>query len=1134
MKLPSEEYQASLWLIRLTHDNSASNMRNLLAKLKENNVFVSLNESDLRIRFNSDKLPDGLLEELKLNKASLIEYLKRNTEDQQAGAVIELAEKQENYMLSPAQKQLWILSKFGAADRAYTIPGIHIFKGKLNVRALEMSFQILVQRHEILRTVFREDETGEVRQWIISTEESSFHLDNHDLRQEQNIPQKTQRLVKEAFDRSFDLEQGPLIRASLFRQEDDTYVFAYAMHHIISDGWSMQVLINELLQLYKSCVNNELNDLPALRIQYKDYACWQHKEISNTRSNHHRDYWLKQFSGDLPIIQVLGDKNRPKIKTYNGNTSRRTFSSDLTKSLKALGLNQGTTLYMNLLALTKVLLYKYTGSQDIIVGTTIAGREHPELEDQIGYYVNTLPLRTRFDEKDKFTDLLQNIKQVTLDAYEHQIYPFDELIAELHLPRDLSRSPLFDILVQLQNISVGNNEEVQLEGILALPYTDAERESSKFDLLFEFAESGDELSLSIEYNTDIYEAHTVQKMGMHLEHLLKIAVEHPGSTLNEMELLSESEKKSILEGSVHTAKEYPDGKTLVSLFEEQVRLCSEKTALVSDDAELTYSELNSRVNQMAHYLRSNYNLKNGDLAAIKLERDEWMIISILAVLKCGAAYVPIDPEYPEARIRYMLDDSKCSLIVDTDELDKFRKTTEIFPADNLLSAITDNDLAYVIYTSGSTGEPKGVMIEHKNVSAFIFWCLDEFRDSRFDTVLGVTSICFDLSVFEMFFTLCCGKKLRVLKSALFIPEYLNGEEAILLNTVPSVLGALISEGIDLSSVTVLNLAGEPIPERYMEDMKPDSREVRNLYGPTEDTTYSTVFRLKQGHPIRIGTPISNTTVYILDKTGHLVPRGTAGEIYISGDGLARGYLNKPELTKEKFIANPFRPGERMYKTGDWGRRLSDGNIDFIGRIDNQIKIRGYRIELGDIENALFRYEKIEDAIVLLSEEQGEKQLIAYLVTQEENLNVSELRRFLLGLLPAYMLPAQYIQLKNLPLTPNGKTDRKALPGIAGTKIEIGNTYQAPESETEKKLVDIWCSVLAKEKIGVLDNFFALGGHSLLAIKVLHKIKEVFHVQLDLIVFFQEPTVESIANEIQNIVWMKQAEEQSEVSDTITI
>ncbi|WP_217607379.1 condensation domain-containing protein, partial [Chitinophaga sp. GbtcB8] len=818
------------------------------------------------------------------------------------------------YELSAAQRRLWVLSQFEEGNLAYNMPGTYVFEGNLDTTALAAAFNDLIARHEILRTVFKEDEQGEVKQYIQAT--SNFRVEHLDLRQEHVQEEKLPLLIQQVSATPFDLRTGSLLRAVLYQVTDNKWVFAFSMHHIISDGWSMEVLIKELLHLYHAKVNNTSSTLPDLRIQYKDYAAWQQSQLSVAALETHKHWWLQQFEGELPLLDLPGDHSRPAVKTYNGAAVNMMLSKTLTQGLQTLVNEQGSTLFMGLLAAVNTLLYRYTGQEDIIIGTPVAGRLHSDLEDQIGLYVNTLALRSQFSGTDSYSSLLQKVKQTTLGAYEHQAYPFDELVDTLQLRRDMSRSALFDVMVVLQNTGRLLSDGTPVGEALVSSYGDVQAPFTKFDLTFNFIEKGEGLHCIVEYNRDLYNQDTVKRFIHHLEQLLVAIIAHPDVPVNRLNYLGVAAQLQLLEAFNATEVVYEHTGTILQKFEEQATKTPDHTAILFGETVLSYAALNEQANRLGDYLRIQYNIQANDRIGIQLDRSEQTIIAILAVLKSGGAYVPIDTEYPQERIDYIIADSQCKVVVDETELVKFKQIADQYSAENVNTTSQPDDLAYIIYTSGSTGKPKGVMITHSNATAFINWSQQEFNAAAFDVVFATTSICFDLSVFEIFYPLSVGRPVRFLANALTIPQYLNTAEKILINTVPSVVGNLLSEGIDLSSVAVLNMAGEPIPPRYLDQLDAERIEIRNLYGPSEDTTYSTVYRLKNDGNILIGKPISNTRIYILSEALQLQPIGVAGEICIAGDGLAQGYLNQPELTATKFIDNPFKPGERLYRTGD--------------------------------------------------------------------------------------------------------------------------------------------------------------------------------------------------------------------------
>ncbi|RFM33508.1 hybrid non-ribosomal peptide synthetase/type I polyketide synthase [Chitinophaga silvisoli] len=1014
-----------------------------------------------------------------------------------------------SYPLSSSQRRLWILSQFDDSNAAYNLSGRYRFEGNLHIPALETAFDTLIDRHEILRTVFREDAQGEIKQFVLPAKDLRFSLLQHDLR---NDPDQVNHLVTKELVKPFDLSTGPLLRAALFRLTDDAWGFVYVMHHIISDGWSMDILMKELLQLYNGFVHGTTHLLPPLRIQYKDYASWQQDHMTGKTLSDHADYWKKQFEGELPVLQLPIEGPRPGVKTYNGGMIRRKISQAHTQDFKSLLQQEGSTLFMGLLATVNALLYRYTTQEDIIIGSPIAGREHADLEDQIGFYVNTLALRTRFSGQESFRSLLEKVRQLTLEAYEHQMYPFDELVDQLSLQRDVSRNPLFDIMVVLLNTRINNTEAAQLHDVKVKDFDNGGHQISKFDLTFNFAESEqEELFYTIEYNSDLFKLHDIEKLSEHFECLLDAIIKHAGQPLYSLHYIREEELQLLSIFGKGPEISFPETQTILHLFEQQVKNTPDTIALLSGDVELTYAMLNTQANRLAWYLKNTYSIAPDELVGVKLQRNEWLIISLLAVLKAGAAYVPIDPAYPAERVEYMLNDSRCKLMIDNEELEKFKAAALPDDPGNPDIIIKASDLAYVIYTSGSTGNPKGVMIEHQNVHSFVQWAATEFKDADFDVVFAVTSVCFDLSVFEIFYSLCFGKKVRILENALLINDYLNVHAKILLNTVPAVVGALLNEHADLANVKVLNMAGEPIPQQIIAGLDLRQIEVRNLYGPSEYTTYSTIYRITKNSKVLIGVPIANTTIYILDSNGQQQPIGIPGEIAIRGAGLSRGYINKPGLTAEKFIPDPSGQSGKVYMTGDLGRWLPDGNIEFLGRKDDQVKVRGYRIEPGEIETILEKHPDLESAVVIVKKDKdGNRGLTAYLVGKKE-LNTTEIRAYLGSILPPYMLPDHYVQLTSLPVTPSGKIDKKVLSAMNTPALSGAAEYMAPRNETEEKLVQIWQEILGIEKVGIQDNFFDLGGNSFKMMKMLGLIRKTFDRKIPLVLVFRLPNIKALVD-----------------------
>ena len=1033
--------------------------------------------------------------------------------------VAAISPRPEHIPLSFSQERLWFIDRLEGSTQ-YHIPAVLRLKGNLSEKALTYALGMIITRHEVLRTVISEDEEGRGYQHIMS--ESGWSLTVEDQtsnkRDKKSLEQHIQQLIKAPFDLSKDY----MLRAHLIRLEDENHILAVTMHHVASDGWSKSVLVREMAELYASCQEGRPTNfavLPALEVQYADYSIWQRNYLQGAVLENKISYWKEKLEG-VAALQLPADHNRPAIQRSRGTTLSFKINPELSSALMGLSQHQGATLYMTLLAAFKVLLYRYTGQEDICVGTPVAGRNQYELEGLIGFFVNTLALRSRVRWDISFIELLEEVKATTLEAYAHQEIPFEKVVDAVVKERDMSRNPLFQVLFTLQNTP--DVPELKLDDLL-LTAESREHTTSKFDISLFIRETNTGILGTIEYSTDLYRAETIERMISLYINLLESIASSPDGQVARLTMLSDVEEQTLLVDFNATAAAYSKDKNIVTLFEEQAAKTPEATAVICEKEQLTYKDLNERSNQLAYYLQKK-GIKAETLVPICVERSLAMVTGILGILKAGGAYVPIDPEYPADRISYMLEDTGAKIVLSSKtsreklagtaqaqviELDGDWEQIRKEKSSNPQTDINQDQLAYVIYTSGSTGKPKGVMIEHQNACSFIAWCLQEFSSARVDIVYAATSMCFDLSVFELFYPLSSGKPLRLIENGLAIGKYLAEDTNILINTVPSVIENLLHEKADLGRATVINMAGEPVSRRVVEGLDTTNTVVRNLYGPTEDTTYSTMSVLEKGKPITIGKPIWNTQIYILNDNSTLNPVGVAGEICIGGAGLARGYLNRAELTAEKFIKDTFskEADARLYRTGDLGRWLPDGNIEYMGRIDNQVKIRGYRIELGEIESVLNQSELVQQAVVLAkADASGNKRLVGYAVPQGQ-FDKQAIQSYLSTKLPEYMIPALWVELESLPLTPNGKIDRKALPDPEITNITT--EYVAPRNETEQVLAGIWQELLGVERIGIYDNFFELGGHSLLAMRVVSAIRRELNTELSIRDLFVQPTIASL-------------------------
>ncbi len=938
------------------------------------------------------------------------------------------------------------------------------------------------------------------------------------LEQEQTVRQ----LVVEESQRSFDLAKGPLIRVELIRLEESKYVLIYVMHHIISDGWSAGVLMREFGQLYEAFSKEQATPLAELPIQYADFAVWQRNWLQGKVLEKQVNYWKEQLKG-CPRLELPMDWIRPAIQTYNGARYDLRIRKETADRLRELCRENDVTLFMALFAGFGVLLGRYSGQEDIAVGTPIANRHRSEIENLIGFFANTLVMRVNIGGDPTVRELLKRVREMSLGAYGHQDLPFERLVEELRIGRDMSRNPLFQVIFALENAPV---EPVHMEGLELSPVGTGQK-AVKFDLGLYLTEVGGEILGMVEYNTDLFEQGRIERMAEHLERLLGEMAGKPEGRLSELEILGGEERRQLLEGWNDTQREYPRNRCIHELIEEQAERTPGAVAVVCGEQRLTYRELNEKSNQLAHYLRG-LGVGPEVLVGICVERSLEMVVGLLGILKAGGAYVPLDPKYPKERLAFICEDTRISMLLTQ------QKLAAHLPAQNARIVCLDGSLpgssgenpiplagagtlAYIIYTSGSTGRPKGVAIEHHSTVARLDWVRQAYSPEELSGVLASTSICFDLSIFELFGPLANGGKVILVENVLQLAGSPLAGEVTLINTVPSAMAELLRQnGIPALARTV-NLAGEALKTELVQQIYKTGtvQRVYDLYGPSEDTTYSTGALRRREGPATIGRPIANTRVYLLDQHCRPVPLGMAGEICIGGAGLARGYLNRPELTAEKFIPDPYSPegGRRMYRTGDLGRYLAEGNLEFLGRADHQVKIRGFRIELGEIESVLGGHPQVREAVVVAREDQpGDRRLVGYVVPREAGSATGDgLREFLKERLPEHMVPSFFVVMDALPLSANGKVDRQALPAPEGRQTEA--RYEAPQSQAEKLIAGVWQELLKVDQVGVEDNFFDIGGHSLLLVRVHGRLEQVLQRKLALVELFQYPTIRRLAEHL---------------------
>ncbi|WP_460320745.1 amino acid adenylation domain-containing protein [Paenibacillus sp. YSY-4.3] len=1051
-------------------------------------------------------------------------------EDAAVDIAIEPAPAAEYYPVSSAQKRLFILNGMTGMDTAYNMPFMMQIEGRLDVKRLEQAFQALIARHESLRTSFALLQ-GEPVQRI--HESVDFAIEQLDVHPDRNIED-----IVEKFVTPFDLGQAPLLRAALAKRQEEQYVLVIDIHHIVADGSSISVIVKEFSELYNG---QGLEHLGAQRIQYKDFAVWQNKQLGSGGLQQHERYWLEQFAEEPPVLNMLTDYPRPQIQSFEGAVASVEIGQELSSRLKQLANETGTTLYMVLLAAYGVLLSKYSAQEDIVIGSPTAGRTHADVLQTVGMFVNTLALRLKPGAQKTFGDFLNEVKQTALQAFEHQDYQYEDLIEQLGLRRDMSRNPLFDTVFTLQNIDI---QEANLSG-LTVQSCSWEGQMSKFDLTLTVVEREQGMFIDAEYAVKLFKGATIERLLKHFVQVLRVIAAGKELKLADIELLSLEERQQVMVDFNGSRADFAHNRTVYELFAEQVERTPEHTAIVFKEERLTYRELDEMVSRLAHMLRG-CGVKPGEVTAIMAEHSIEMIVAVLAVLKAGGAYLPIDHEYPADRITYILEDSNAGLLLTKSRLlqakDMLAQDMKVPMAGRNIQAIdledalalsmeteqpllsstspsssssslpsvdaSPSDLAYIIYTSGSTGKPKGVMIEHRSLLNMTGWYQTYYKLTASDKCTKYAGFGFDASVWEIFPALLSGSELHIIPEEIrydvrLLAEYYNNSR-ISISFLPTAVCEQFIQ-LDNDSLRMLITGGDKLRV-----YRSTPYELINNYGPTENTIVTSAFKVKGEYDnIPIGKPIDNVRVYILDANDKLLPVGVPGELCVAGDSLARGYMNRPDLTAEKFTNDPFYPGEKMYRTGDLARWLPEGDLEYLGRMDEQVKIRGYRIELGEVENVLLKQEGIREAVVLAIENlRQETELCAYIAASQE-WPVRELRECLAQELPEYMIPVHYVFLAELPLTANGKVNRRALPQPDFNSVATDNDVP-PRNKTEQRLAEIWSNVLGVEQVGAHSHFFELGGHSLKAAALTAGIKETFHVDLPLSGVFRHPILEQMA------------------------
>ena len=1017
--------------------------------------------------------------------------------------------------LSFAQSRLWFLNELDRGNTVYNMPWAIRLQGELHRDALQSALDAVIQRHEVLRTVFTEQQ-GKPGQVVLA--DPGTAISYHDLSDAGDTALND--TLNSLAGVSFDLATGPLIKTDLIKTGSNDHVLMIVMHHICSDMWSAEILLRETAQYYEAIVAGNTPDLPALPVQYGDFALWQQQWLQSGDMQQQLSYWSDQLRGAPDLLTIPTDRPRGAVQTYEGAHVQHRFPAALTEKLNDLAARQDSTLFMVLMAAFNVLLSRYANQQDILVGTPVAGRQQLELESLIGLFVNTLVIRSDLTDNPRFSDFVQTVRRTSLEAFGNQDLPFEKIVDELQPSRDMSHSPLFQVMFVLQNQSWESEYFKDLD----VSNHQLDVRTAKFDLALSMQEIDDGLLGHFEYNTALFDEATITRMLENFGILLESIVARPDTPAMLLPMLSDTEiKQQTVEWNPQTAP-YSHDTTLHGLIEQRVSERPDDTALLYGDTAISFSEMNAGINQLAHELIAQ-GAGKGALVGIALDRTPEMVIAILAVFKSGAAYLPLDPDYPDDRLSWMLEDSGTSLIISRSDiinrlpankassilLDQIDLSTR--PVDNPAVAIAPDDLAYIIYTSGSTGRPKGVMLRHEGAANLLLAQAHELQLGPDDRLLQFASISFDASVGEITMSLGVGATLVLAPKDELMPgapllDTLRRHKITIVTLPPSALYQMQPEDLpDLRNITV---AGEACPQEVVDRWAPGRRFI-NLYGPTENTVWATYDVCVPGVAPTLGKVVPNVEVFVLSEQLQPLPVGAAGELCLGGVALAKGYLHREDLTAEKFVAHPFKPGKRVYRTGDLVRFNGEGKLEFLGRIDHQVKVRGFRIELGEIEAALTEHAQVEECLVVANGDNlNDRELVAYLTPLNNKPELGELRRWLQQSLPDFMIPASFVVLDEFPLTPNGKIDREALPAADGAKLSVATEYVAPRNQTETDIAAVWTALLDVDKVGIHDNFFELGGHSLLATQLVARIRDQLHTVVQLRDVFAGPTVAEIA------------------------
>jgi len=1120
----------------------------LFSMLKDENISLWVENETLRFRAPRGALTNKIRNLIKNDKEGIIEYL-RNEKDK----------KTVSHPLSHNQSLFWFNYKMAPESSAYNVAFVARVTSEIDVNKVRKAFQKLVDRHPVLRSTYSNLEGIPAMNIHNSMKIAFSQIDASDL-----DDGGLYLAVRESYSEPFNLEKGPIMRIALFSCSSGEHIILLTIHHIACDGWSIGILLDEFNQLYDSDLKIQL---PAINNEYADYVNDQAKMLKGIDGDRLRSFWEKQLNGNLPELNLPLDKPRPPHKRFVGATQYLKIGETLYGKLLTLAENNDVTLYTVLLAVLQILLSRYSNQEEVFAGTPMANRGHSAYKNIVGCFINPVVLQGDLSGNPSFKVLLSKTKRVVMNALDNHEYPFPKVVENIHIERDLSRSPIFQVLFNLLNRkSLGitadfyNRDSRECNhcneisfGLLKLKPFPMSQEEGQFDLALEMIDTERNLYGVLKYDTDLFDHATISRMADHFQVLLNDVIDKPESKISELQILSDPELKKILIEFNNKGVDYPDSSSLHQLIETQCELNPDNTAVTFNDESLSYKKLNNHANQLAHFLRS-IGAGPNTLIGIYLDRSPEMIIGLYGILKSGSAYVPLDPDFPKSRLIYMMEHSDASILLTQESLKNSipLKGTNIvcidsdwnkisgLPISNPECNVTPDDLAYVIYTSGSTGKPKGVQVQHRAVVNYLSSMQTTPGITADDTILAITTISFDISVTELFLPLIVGAKTHILSKSILsdgnlLLQALRSSRSTIMQATPTTWQMLISSGWDTTTNLKVICGGEALPEGLAQMILARTGILWNFYGPTETTVWSTCYKMTASESeVLIGQPIANTTTYILDQKMNPTPIGVPGELFIGGAGVTKGYLKRPGLTQQTFIVDQFSDDKNalLYKTGDMALYLPDGNIRLLGRTDHQLKIRGYRVEPGEIESALEKHALVMQAIVIAhSFADGDTRLVSFVVPQKgEKIVEMELRDHLLNILPHYMLPSKFIAIEKMPLTPNKKVDRKALPDPDTDNLEKDQDYVPPRNETEKVIADIWGKILRRSSIDINDSFFSVGGNSILTIQLSVLLQKAFNKEISVTSLFQYPTIKGFADYItkdnKNVFMFREASERS--------